>query len=174
MEQKTLPKIEKKVLEKEIENARDKGEPYAFFHIFVDRYNEIIQKDKTGKIWYEFTDEQHILMSILALNEQVGNGGFIQFIFNGYGFIFEMMPFSEFLKSWGAEKTAEIANEVKPIYKKYEKEFKKAKTLKDLSKLYSKMPEFKTLDEKYYIIEDEEAKIKKYVEENVDKFAIII
>jgi hypothetical protein len=108
-------------------------------------------------------------------NEKINiKGGFLQAIYDGYAeYIFEK-PFSGIIRTWGAEKTSGIVEKAKSIYVKYKGKIKKVKTKKELFHLYSEITDFKILDEEYRMIHHYEIeKIKKYIENNINEFAII-
>jgi hypothetical protein len=103
----------------------------------------------------------------------VTNGGFIQLVQNGYGgFVFNS-PFSETIKTWGAEKTAEIVERANIIYDEYKNELERETSMEEFSELYSEITDFEPLEEEFYkIMDDETSTIKKYVEENAHDFRI--
>jgi len=108
-------------------------------------------------------------------NEKINiKGGFLQAIYDGYAeYIFEK-PFSEIIRTWGAEITSGIVEKAKSIYVKYKDKIKKVKTKKELFHLYSEITDFNILDEEYRMINsDEMEKIKEYIENNINEFAII-
>jgi hypothetical protein len=164
-----LPEISKK----DIENAKD--DAWDFIYIFINKYFEIIENSKDKEIMREFNEYQHTLMAYMYLDSEVCNGGFIQLIQNGYGGYIFNNPFSEFIKSWGADKTAQIVEKAKEIYNKYKEELEEEKTMEEFSELYKKITEFRPLEDKYYEINDSETeRIKEYVENHLNNFAKII
>jgi hypothetical protein len=90
-------------------------------------------------------------------------------------------PFSEIITSWGAKKTGDIIDKVKIVYEKHKAVFGKENVLIDgmieYTELYKKKPVsiFERLFKMYFkFIDEEEEIIEKYVQKNVDDFAIII
>jgi hypothetical protein len=164
---KALPKIEAKELEKTKEDAWD------FLYVFLLKYFEMI--DKNNGIMREFNDSQHTLLAYYYLDSQVCNGGFIQLVQNGYsGYIFDN-PFSAAIKSWGAEETAKIVEDAKIIYNKHKEKLEKETSMEEFSELYKDIKDFEPLEDRYYKINDQEVeRIKRYVEENINEFGIII
>jgi len=172
----TLPKIKKKEIEKSFNDAWD------FLFVFIDKYHKIMDQDATGEIWKSFNDAQFALLTYNILDAEVNNGGFIQLIFNGYGYIFES-SFSETIKTWGAIKTAEILEEAKVLYDKYKDEIIAARSpdpteeaMEKFSQLYSKFKDFEALDDKFYTddVAQETENIKKYIENNLDEFCVVV
>jgi hypothetical protein len=101
-------------------------------------------------------------------------GGFLKLIYDGYGeYVFEK-PFSKIIKTWGAKKISRIVEKAKSIYEKHKDKVKKLGTLKELSDLCSEITDFEILDHEYMTVSVEETlKIRKYIENNVNEFAII-
>jgi hypothetical protein len=101
-------------------------------------------------------------------------GGFLQLIYDGYGeYVFEK-PFSNIIKTWGAEKIGRIVEKAKSIYEKHKDKVEKVKTKKELSHLCSEITDFEMLDKEYMEVSSEETvKIQEYIENNINEFAII-
>jgi hypothetical protein len=150
-------------------------DPWDYLFEYIDKYEEIINKYPNGKVTDYLNDSQIALLAYNFLYGQVSNGGFIQLIQNGYsGFIFNT-AFSEIIKTWGAEKTGKIVEEANIIYNKYKNELEKETSMEEFSELYEKITDFESLEDEFYNIMDNETKIiKKYVEENINDFAIIV
>jgi hypothetical protein len=164
-----LPELSKN----EIENAKD--DAWNYIYVFLDKYFEIIKNSKDKEIMNKFNEYQHTLMAYMYLDSEVCNGGFLQLIQNGYGGYIFNNPFSKYIKSWGAEKAAEIVDKAKIIYNKYKNELEKERSMEEFSELYKKITEFESLEDEYYEINDHETeKIKEYVENHLNNFAKII
>jgi len=101
-------------------------------------------------------------------------GGFLQALYNGYGeYVFEK-PFSKIIKKWGAKKISRIVEKARRLYEKHKDRVKEVKTEKELSCLCSEITDFEMLDNEYMMVSVKEAeKIKKYIENNTNEFAII-
>jgi hypothetical protein len=165
----TLPEIR----EKDIQDA--KNNQLDFLFLFAEKYQELIDNDSTGKIITYLNNSQKTLLSFIHLNAQVAEGGFIQLIKNGFGEMIFNNSFIEIIKLWGADKISEIIEEGNEIYKKYKNEIEKAETDEELNKIYTKTEAFEMLDGIVLeIMEEEGEKIKKYIEKNINEFAVII
>ena len=190
---KWLPEINGKDLKK-AKNAWD------FLYVILGKYFEMMEKDEN--IMQSFNDSQIALIAYRHFDAQVCNGGFIQFIQNGYGGIISDNTFSETIKSWGAEGTAVIAEEAEKIYAKHKETLDKlaklqmefselaseiyhkdkkayeqleAKHFEETSKFYEDIKDFEPLEDRYYKINGQEVeKVKKYVEKNMSEFGIMI
>lgn len=165
---KNLPRLKKSDLDKSKDDTWD-----YLFH-FIDAYYKILDADPTGDVFDEFSTEQHTLLAYNTVYGEVTNGGFLQLIQNGYGaFIFED-PFAENIELWGAKETAKIVNQAKLIYDKNKDDLEKETTIEEFSEMYKQYPEFEPLDDQFYDIMDNDVEIvRKYVENNILKFAVI-
>lgn len=94
---------------------------------------------------------------------------------NGYGeYVFEN-PVAKSLKGYDFINTAKILNEAKAIYKKYKYKLTNISTIKEFSELYDKILDFEDIGDEYYKINGEDIKIfKKYVQNNMELFCILI
>jgi tetratricopeptide (TPR) repeat protein len=148
-------------------------DPWDYLFEYIDKYEEIVNKYPEGKVTDYLNDSQITLLAYNFLYGQVSNGGFIQLIQNGYGgFIFNT-PFTETIKTWGAEKTGVIVEKANIIYDTYKDQLEKETSIEEFSELYKEIKDFEPLEDEFYEIMDYETKIiKKYVEENVNEFEI--
>jgi hypothetical protein len=105
------------------------------------------------------------------LDEQVTNGGFIQFYWNGYEVYLpslkkglELIGYTNLLK-----KVIKSEHE----YEKHKAEFVKWRKKGDWEWLYNNLKEFEKLDDWYYKKEEQHYSIvEKYVRQNIDDFII--
>jgi tetratricopeptide (TPR) repeat protein len=140
---------------------------------YIDKYEAILNKYPDGKMTDHLNDSQITLLAYNFLYGQVSNGGFIQLIQNGYGGLIFDTVFSEIIKEWGAENTGKIVEEAGIIYNKYKNELEREKSMEEFSEIYEKIKDFEPLEDRFYsFMKDETKIIKKYVEENVNYFAI--
>lgn len=161
---------------KELDIAED---GWHYLVIFIDKYTKIWNADLKN-IMQNLTEDQITLMMYGLLYNQVQNGGFIQAIFNGYGFIFDTdNPLTSSLKEWGATEVAQIIDKVGVEFRKEGENMlpaegmSKDKSIEFLSALYQKYPQFDELDEEFYD-NDGVDEIKSYVENHLNDFATII
>lgn len=168
MNNKTLPIITQDELNKAKDDAWD------FLFLFIDPYYETMSSDPSGEIMNDFTAEQHTLLAFNFLYGEVTNGGFIQLIQNGYGgYIFDD-PFSEYIKRWGALEIGKIVDDAKILYNQNKVNLEKETDLEGFSKMYEEFTEFEPLDNRFYEAMDDEVEIiRKYIESNIEHFAIV-
>jgi hypothetical protein len=166
-ENEALPKINRNDL------LKAKKYTQVFLPLFItdDMYHnhrEIMPKLNTS---------QQAFLTFYLMDESMLSGyncGFLQLIYNGYGkYVFEK-SYAEIIKTWGAIKISEIVEKAKSLYEKHKDKVEKVKTKKELSCLCSEITDFEMLDHEYRLISSEETeKIKEYIENNINEFAII-
>jgi tetratricopeptide (TPR) repeat protein len=159
-----------------LEDSLKADDSWEYLFEYINKYEEILNKYPNGKMTDYFNAAQITLLAYHLLYGQVTSGGFIQFYHNGYGgFVFDS-PFSKILKTWGAEKISEIVEKANVIYDKYKNELVEKKASRaEFLELYEKITDFEPLVDEFNDIKDEETKIiRKYVEENVNDFEIIV
>ena len=190
---KNLPIIKASDLK---ESAKSNDAWDYLFH-FTDKYFEML--NESPEAMQNFNNSQRVLVAYNYLYGEVVNGGFMQMITNGCAYVFEL-PFSETIKSWGADKVADIVDRAKIIYEKnkdallqghkLQTDFSEArakvttqkevdelelKLWKEQSEIYNKITDFEPLEDEFYKCMDEEtAAIKSYVENHLDKFGVIV
>ena len=190
---KNLPIIKASDLKKSAKNK----DAWDFLFHFTDKYFEMLQE--SPEAMQDFNDSQRVLVAYNYLYGEVVNGGFIQMITNGVAYVFEL-PFSEIIKSWGANRVADIVDRAKIIYDENKDAFSQGRDLmiafsearakvtsqkeadklsqklwEEQSKIYDNITGFEPLENEFYDCMDAETVvIKNYVENNIDKFGTII
>jgi len=161
---KTLPYIKKE----EFLNYNDNT--WDLFFLLLSNYYEIMDIETEDN----FTDSQRTLIAYNILYGEITTGGFLELIKNGYGnYIFESI-FIETLKKWGAIEMAIHINKAKEIYFQNKTELEIAKTPEDLFDMYKQYPEFNVLDNGFFkIMNSESDKIKLYIQQHINEFAIV-
>jgi len=166
-----LPKINAKDIEKNKNNARD------FLELFIEKYYKMLGNlpAHTKETWEKFNISQYTLATFHELDDHVIWGRFIAVAQYGYGkFVFDNL-FIETIRAWGAVKTANIVEKAKIIYEKYKEILEIKYDIDDRGDLYKVIPDFNPLNEEYFQIHNAETEIiKKYVENNLNDFGIIL
>jgi hypothetical protein len=171
-----LPKINRSDLLKAKDYLR------VFLPLFISddmeyKHREIMPKlnssQQTFLTFYLFDGSMRSGTSNLVENWSV-RGGFLRTIYDGFGeYVFES-PFSKIIKTWGCKKISRIVEKTKIIYKKHKGKVGEVKSLKELSVLCSEIIDFEKLDHEYMMNSIKETKIiKRYIENNLNDFAII-
>jgi hypothetical protein len=122
----------------------------------------------------ELNSDQVTLLAWDVLHEEVMDGGFVQLIHNGYGpFIFKN-PLAKALKLWGLRELSKLIYSAHTLYIKYGEQIERDCTDDEFMALFEQYPEFDDLDDTF--VEEEEkwtADIAHYIDENIERFAII-
>ena len=146
----------------------------AFVKVFVDAIHEAIGGDLTAETMAELNADQITLLAWDMLHEEVMDGGFVQLIHNGLGeFIFKN-PFAKAVKLWGLRDLSKLIYEGHTLWLKYRDEIEKDCTEEEFMAMFERYPEFDDLDDLF--LENEEAwmdDIAHYIDDNLDKFAVI-
>ncbi len=172
MENNILPTISKEQL-KQDKNSGLKS--YDFLCSIINHYLKYISHHKNPELAIgSFSDEQHALLGYNYLYIQVGLGGFLELIKNGYGlYIFET-PFSQNILKFGAGELSCIVNEAKKVYEKCKLAMESLSEEEFCKKEDEFAKEFARIDAKFYsAIENQTQIIKDYVIKNIEKFAIV-
>ena len=146
----------------------------AFVGAFVQAIKETIGGELTAATLGELNSDQITLLAWDVLHEEVMDGGFVQLIHNGYGpFIFKN-PFAKAVKLWGMRELSKLVYDAHTLYVKYHEQLEKDCTDDEFMALFEQFPEFDDMDDEF--VEKEEAwteQIARYIDENIDRFAIV-
>lgn len=146
----------------------------AFVSAFVQAIKKAIGGELTAETLGELNSDQITLLAWDVLHEEVMDGGFVQLIHNGYGpFIFKN-PFAKAVKLWGMRELSKLVYDAHTLYVKYHEPLEKDCTDDEFMALFEQFPEFDDMDDEF--VEKEEAwteQIARYIDENIDRFAIV-
>ena len=146
-----------------------------FLQVFIDALRQAIGGEPTAETMGELNADQMTLLCWDTLHSEVMDGGFIQLIHNGYGpFIFKN-PFAKALnKMWHMRELSKMLYEVHTLWLENREELERDCTDEEFMALFERFPQFDDYDD--WFVEHEEdlvAQIAHYVDENIDKFAIV-
>jgi hypothetical protein len=165
--------IEVRVKDSALREAAGEGMD-AFVGCFVGAIKEAIGGELTAETMAELNSDQVTLLAWDVLHEEVMDGGFVQLIHNGYGpFIFKN-PLAKALKLWGLRELSKLIYSAHTLYIKYGEQIERDCTDDEFMALFEQYPEFDDLDDTF--VEEEEkwtADIAHYIDENIERFAII-
>ena len=165
--------IEVRVKDSALREAAGEGMD-AFVDCFVGAIKETIGGELTAETMVELNSDQVTLLAWDVLHEEVMDGGFVQLIHNGYGpFIFKN-PLAKALKLWGLRELSKLIYSAHTLYIKYGEQIERDCTDDEFMALFEQFPEFDDLDDTF--VEEEEkwtADIAHYIDENIERFAII-
>jgi len=147
----------------------------AFVGAFVAAIKEAIGGELTQESLGELNSDQLTLLAWDILHEEVMDGGFVQLIHNGYGpFIFKN-PFAKAVKQlWGMRELSKLVYDGHTLYAKYHEALERDCTDEEFMALFEQYPEFDDLDDEFVEREEEwTEQIARYIDENIEKFAVI-
>lgn len=146
----------------------------AFVGAFVHAIKETIGGELTAETLDELNSDQITLLAWDVLHEEVMDGGFVQLIHNGYGpFIFKN-PFAKAVKLWGMRELSKLVYDAHTLYVKYHEPLEKDCTDDEFMALFEQFPEFDDMDDEFVEKEEEwTEQIARYIDENIDRFAIV-
>ena len=147
----------------------------AFVGAFVTAIKQAIGGELTAETMGELNADQVTLLAWDTLHEEVMDGGFVQLIHNGYGpFIFKN-PFAKAVKQlWGLRELSKLVYDAHTLYNKYGEVLERDCTDDEFMALFEQYPEFDDMDDLF--VEQEEVwteQIARYIDENIDRFAVV-
>ena len=160
---------EQKILEAAEKNMDE------FLKVFTDAYLDAVGGEITAENMNKLNGYQHTLLAFRFFTDEVGEGGFVQLIQNGYGgYVFDN-PTAKSLKLMGAKSLSKILYKAKEIYDKHRTELERDTTEDEFMAMYEQFEQFDKLEEKYMEIEEEQTTIiAEYVDENLEDFAEVV
>ena len=130
-----------------INKARDSGDDNDLYDLLAQPLHEELYRLKTFDFLDELSDGQQLLIAYDYARMQVGQGGFIQFIQNGY---IGMLPsMIEQLYEIGADDMAHVMDDVLKVYVLNRDLLNKATTVEEFARLYDELKEFEGIDERF-------------------------
>lgn len=123
------------------------GDDAAVFELLVQPLHEELYKRNDFAFLNDLSPMQQLYLSFDYLRAQAGQGGFIQFLANGYAPLMLNMP--EWLKQLGADDMALLIDDVLKVYVLNNEYFKQEISVEDFGKLYEELKEFELLDKRY-------------------------
>lgn len=162
------------ISEKQIAEALLKDD-IDYINLYTDAYLAEVDGDLNANNMGMLDGYQHALLAYRFIYEEVGHGGFVQLIQNGYGgYIFDN-PTAKALKIFGAEKTSKIIYKAKEIFDANRAELERETTDDEFNAMYVDFEAFDVLEEQFFAIQQEQtAIIAKFVDENRSLFADMI
>ncbi len=138
-----LPRVTKEAIGK----ARASGDENELYDLLAQPLHEELYRRKTFDFVDELSDGQQLLLAYDYARMQVGQGGFIQFIQNGY---IGMLPsMIEQLYKIGANDMAQVMDDVLKVYVLNRDLLGKSTTVEEFAKLYDELKEFEGIDERF-------------------------
>ena len=147
----------------------------AFVSAFVTAIKEAIGGELTSETMSELNSDQITLLAWDVLHEEVMDGGFVQLIHNGYGTFIFKNPFAKALKQlWGMRELSKLIYDAHTLYAKYHEQIERDCTDDEFMAMFEQFPEFDDMDDEFVEKEEEwTEQIARYIDNNIEKFAVI-
>jgi hypothetical protein len=132
----------------EIEQAHKDGNDEVLYDLLVQRLHEELYKRQSFDFLDDLSWGQQLLLGYDYMHMHVAQGGFIQFIHNGY---VALLPgLIEQLYKLGAVDMALVLDDVLKVYVLNRDIFEKSTTVQEFARLYEELKEFELIDERYH------------------------
>ena len=130
-----------------VKTAIASGDDNQLYDILVQPLHEELYHKQTFDFLDGLSNGQQLLLAFDYLRMQVGQGGFIQFIHNGYiGLLPSMI---EQLYVIGANDMALVLDDVLKVYVLNRELLNKATSVQEFAQLYDELKEFEVIEERY-------------------------
>ena len=146
----------------------------AFVGAFVGAIKDAIGGQLTAENMGQLNADQITLLAWDTLHEEVMDGGFVQLIHNGNGLFIFKNPLAKALKLWGLRDLSKLIYNAHTLYLKHHDAIERDCNDDEFMALFEQFPEFDDMDDEF--VEQEEAwmeQIARYVDEHIDRFAIV-
>jgi hypothetical protein len=141
-----LPTLDKPA----ILSAHSEGNYDAVYELLVEPLHEELYKRQDFNFIDELSEGQQLLLAYDYLRTQVGQGGFIQFIQNGY---VGLLPnIIEQLLMVKADEMANVLDDVLKVYVLNRELLNRPTTVEEFAKLYDEFKEFEIIDERWHTL----------------------
>lgn len=143
MVSKFLPHVDKEKIKQAFNDAMYDN----MYEMLVEPLHEELYKRQTFDFIDDLSDGQQLLLAYDYLRTQVVQGGFIQFIQNGY--IGLMPSMIEQLNMVGAFDMAQVLDDVLKVYVLNMDQLGRTTTVEEFARLYDEFKEFEGIDQRY-------------------------
>lgn len=169
MDSKYLPEVPADVIKK----VQESGDKEAYFDLLVQPLHEELYKRQDFNFLDELSEEQQLLLSFDYVRQQVGQGGFIQLIQNGYIGLLPQMP--GWLYNLQDEEMAKVIDDVLKVYVLNHEMLDKTTTVEEFALLYEELKEFEIIDERFHAAADATRdKILNYATGHTGEFITVV
>jgi hypothetical protein len=169
MPSKYLPEVSKTLLDDTLAS----GDINEYFDELTQPLHEELYKRKDFTFLDELSDGQQLFISYDYVREQVGQGGFIQLLQNGYVGLLPAMP--EWLKMVDAPEMAQLIDDVLKVFVLNNEILSAKTTPEEFAKLYDEFKEFEILDEKFSELHPAAIKaMTDYAQRHLDEFVSLV
>src|SRR5690606_32096134 len=164
-----LPEIPKTTLDDALQHTDEK----RLYDILIQPLHEELYKRNDFQFMDGLSEMQQLFLSYDYVRTQVGQGGFIQFLANGYAPLVLNMP--KWFKQIDADEIAQLIDDVLKVYVMNNDYFKEEMSVEALGKLYEELKEFDGLDKRYEDLKQPTEKLMvQYAKAHLEAFAKIV
>lgn len=165
--------MEIKIKDNDLRKAAAEGMD-AFLTVVTGAIKAAIGGELNAENMGELNAEQITLLAYETLRDEVMDGGFIQLIHNGYGGFIFLNPFAKAIKSWGLRDLSKLVYGAYTLFLKYREELERDCSDDDFMALFERYSEFDDFDDDFVEHEEEwTEQVARYVDEHIERFAII-
>jgi hypothetical protein len=153
----------------EINEAHTSGNDEKLYDLFVQPLHEELYRRRTFDFLDNLSDGQQLLLAYDYTRMQVSQGGFIQFIQNGYiGLLPSMI---EQLYKLNMPAMAKVLDDVLKVFVLNKDILSKPTTVQEFAQLYDELKEFEGIDERFSQLNDLTVKLLlQYAFTHLDEF----
>lgn len=154
-------------------DAQTEGKEDDLYDLLVQPLHEELYKRQTFNLLDELSQGQQLMLTYDYLRTQVGQGGFIQFIQNGYVGLLPSMV--EQLLAIGDNDMALVLDDVLKVFVLNQELLTKSTTVQEFAQLYDELKEFEGIDQRFYRLNKDTIKqMLQYAVEHLDEFVTVI
>ena len=152
-----------------IKDKEASGDINALYDLLAQPLHEELYRRRTFDFLDDLSDGQQLLLAYDYVRMQVGQGGFIQFIQNGYlGLLPSMI---EQLNKMGIDDMAKVLDDVLKVYVLNRELLGKPTTVEEFARLYDELKEFEGIDERFALLNEPTVKqMLAYAMQHLDEF----
>lgn len=156
-----------------ISSAKASGNTEEMYDALVQPLHEELYRQRTFEFIDSLSDGQQLLLAYDYMRMQVGQGGFIQFIQNGYiGLLPSMI---EQLYTLNLPAMAKVLDDVLKVYVLNRDLLNKQTTVEEFAKLYDELKEFEVIDEQFNQLNEQTIRqILDYAYSHLDEFVTAV
>lgn len=156
-----------------ITGAQAPGKEDELYDLLVQPLHEELYRRKTFDFLDELSAGQQLLLTYDYLRTQVMQGGFIQFIQNGYVGLLPAMVDQLYLIE--ADDMAQVLDDVLKVFVLNSETLSKVSTVQEFAQLYDEFKEFEGLDERFMTLNVQTMKLMlKYASAHLSQFVTTI
>ena len=130
-----------------LKEAYASGNYNELFDLLTQPLHEELYRRKTFDFLDDLSEGQQLLLTYDYVRMQVGQGGFIQFIENGYIGLLPAMV-GQLIKI-GAPQMAKVLDDVLKVFVLNKELLSNPKTVQEFAQLYYELKEFEIIDERF-------------------------